>query len=75
MCLVWKARQARLRIDDFGNHIGPDVPTVTVTNTDSDAEDSEQEIVRGTERTPLLRQQEHAGDGKKPGLLSRLLGW
>jgi len=75
MCLVWKARQTRLRIDDFGNPTGPDVPTVTVTNADSDVEDSEEQIPRVTEYTSLLRQQENAVDRKKPGLLSRLFGW
>lgn len=69
MCLAWKARQARLRMDDFGNKFGPDLPTVTVTNADSDAEDR-----TGNERTPLLRRQENAEDGKKPGLLSKLFG-
>jgi hypothetical protein len=69
MCLIWKARQARLRIDDFGNKLGPDVPTVTVTRADSDILEN-----NGVdENTSLLRRQGYAGqDRKNRGILSRL---
>ncbi|KAF8574828.1 hypothetical protein K439DRAFT_812505 [Ramaria rubella] len=60
LCILWKARQARLRIDDFGNKLGPDVPVVTVTNGDPDVMEEEVESaleddVVSEERTPLLR--------------------
>ncbi|KAF8513720.1 hypothetical protein BU17DRAFT_77149 [Hysterangium stoloniferum] len=50
MCLIWKARQARLRIDDFGNKLGPDVPTVTVTHVDSDLSEESEEGNGGTRK-------------------------
>jgi hypothetical protein len=65
MCLLWKARQSRLRIDDFGNKIGPDVPVVTVTNGEPDFLGQEVEGVDAGEHTPLLRQQGNAGLRRK----------
>ncbi|KAF8523648.1 hypothetical protein JB92DRAFT_2704554 [Gautieria morchelliformis] len=76
MCLLWKARQARLRIDDFGNKIGPDVPTVTVTNGDPDFLEQEVEGVDAGEHTPLLRQQGNLGlRGKTRSLFAWVIGW
>ncbi|GJJ14587.1 hypothetical protein Clacol_008853 [Clathrus columnatus] len=57
MCLIWKTRQARLGIDDFGNPLGPDVSTVTVTGAEPDVsgeDGSNQNIHVTNERTPLL---------------------
>jgi hypothetical protein len=80
MCLLWKARQARLGIDDFGNKLRP---TVTMTNGDPDALEEEvehaleEDVVRDgpEERTPLLRGPRDGEDGKKKGILARVFGW
>lgn len=61
MCLAWKARQARLGIDDFGKPLGFDVSTVTVTSIEPDASggdevhSQDQNVIN--EHTPLLRKQ------------------
>jgi len=72
MCLIWRARQARLRIDDFGNKLGPDVPTVTVTPVDSDLSEDNEEGNGLGEHTPLLRIQ---GNGRQDGKTRGLLSW
>lgn len=72
MCLLWKARQARLRIDDFGNKIGPDVPIVTVTNSDPDSLEQEVEDFESGEQTPLLRQ---GGDTRPKGDKRSFFAW
>ena len=81
MCLLWKARQARLHIDDFGNKLGPDVPAITVINGDSDdmAEDVIDDIIVRdgvAERTPLLGGPRDAAEGgKKKGLWGWVFFW
>jgi len=56
MCLIWKTRQTRLGIDDFGNSLGSDVSIATVTGEgNASGEDvSSQNINVTNERTPLL---------------------
>ena len=71
MCLLWKVRQARLRIDDFGNKIGPNVPIVIVTSSDPDNLEQEVDDIVTGEHTPLLRQQGNVGQtGKKRGIFA-----
>lgn len=73
MCLLWKARQARLRIDDFGNKIGPEVPIVTVTNSDTDPLEQEVEDVITGEQTPLLRAEGRQKGERRGGVFAWLL--
>ena len=70
MCIIWKLRQSKLRIDDFGNPLdaGYDVVggvTVSGANTDSvpsststpagsDSNELEPFITEPSERTPLF---------------------
>ena len=81
MCLLWKARQARLHIDDFGNKLGPDL-VVTMTNGDSDdtVEDVETDVIDDAiigdgvaERTPLL--EDATDSGKRRGLYGQVISW
>ena len=75
MCLLWKARQARLRVDDFGNKIGPDVPIVTVTSSDPDFSEEEVDEINTGEHTSLLRQPRSIGQtGKKRSIFAWMTG-
>jgi len=71
MCIIWKLRQSKLRIDDFGNSLdagydvvggvtisGPNTDSGTSlpsTPTDSVNEGLPEHSTRLGERTPLLR--------------------
>jgi hypothetical protein len=53
MCFVWKARQKKLGIDDFGNPVAQDAPPIAPAI--SDTENQNQTRPDATEETPLLK--------------------
>ena len=55
MCLLWKDRQARLGIDDFGRPLSSEVVTLGISSESQLAGDATpDEHNAGDERSPLL---------------------
>lgn len=79
MCIVWKVRQHRLHIDDFGHPLASEDQDVEATSSSAGdtstgyAVTADEDANEAAESTPLLVKNTNAADGSERRGLARFL--